>query len=308
MMTGLSTPTPSTGFNCNPRASCGCSKNPVQINQRIVGGETARDHSWGWVVSIQPRRTQSCGGTVLSPSWILTAAHCIPNLYANYATAYIYVGMNLLTDTLSAQKRGEWETFMHPDYNSRTHENDIALIRLHQPLDLTDPDVTEVCMPDRQTTTIPSDNTSLVAIGWGTLFSDGSTTNDLRQVTVRAINELNPFCSTIIKNSVNQFCAGVPGGGKDTCQGDSGGPLMEYDYSLKQWKIVGVTSYGRGCGLSTSAGVYARVSYYYNWINSMMNAPYVPSTTRRYRSSGFKLNVHRSIYVLALLTALSIFC
>ena len=117
----------------------------------------------------------------------------------------------------------------------------------------------------------------------------------------------------MLSNRVNQFCAGIIGGGKgqflpsiscssrlnfeidafvDTCQGDSGGPLMMFTTS-NQWVLVGLTSYGYGCARPEYAGVYTRVAYYQNWIsditsnaffsaassNSVNMDPYLTNTT-----------------------------
>lgn len=60
----------------------------------------------------------------------------------------------------------------------------------------------------------------------------------------------------------------------DTCQGDSGGPLMMFDFLMRRWILVGITSSGIGCALSTNAGLYTRVAAFQDWINATMNATY----------------------------------
>ena len=114
------------------------------------------------------------------------------------------------------------------------------------------------------------------------MWESGSTSVSLQQVTVQTIDYRATMCSSILYNRQLQFCAGVYGGGKgmldeihclnfhanlclDTCQGDSGGPLMMYTTS-RQWVLVGVTSYGRGCARANYAGVYTRVAFYQSWI------------------------------------------
>ncbi len=77
----------------------------------------------------------------------------------------------------------------------------------------------------------------------------------------------------------------------DTCQGDSGGPLMYYSYDYNQWMIAGITSYGRGCGLSNYAGVYTRVSMYIDWIKSVVGKDGVVTAGENGANAGTMSNI-----------------
>ncbi|CAF1507285.1 unnamed protein product [Adineta ricciae] len=260
-------------YSCNRTASCGCSQNPVNINSRIVGGETASSHSWGWAVSIRRSTTRHfCGGSIISPNYILTAAHCVDGISLLRTDLTIAVGSDNLLDN-EGQRILVAQIFMYSGYNSLTKENDIAILRLKKAISFRDRNIARICLPpasDLDATVFPQINSTLVAIGWGHTSMSGSLSNTLQQVTVNAVGNRESKCRNSIHNVDLQFCAAVNGGGKDTCQGDSGGPLMFFSNENQQWMLAGVTSYGRGCGLTDYAGVYTRASAYTKWIVSMV--------------------------------------
>ncbi|CAF1402023.1 unnamed protein product [Adineta steineri] len=264
-----------TIYSCNTTAPCGCSQNKVNINSRIVGGETAASHSWAWAVSLRkPSVGHFCGGTIISPHYILTAAHCLEGVSLSRITITAAVGTDTLYDS-EGQRVIASNIYMHPRWNTVTKENDIAIIKLKNAISFGGSNIAKLCLPAISVfdaTSFPSPNTNLVAIGWGSTITGGSSSNVLRQVTVQSVSDQVQKCSNSIHNVDLQFCAAVNGGGKDTCQGDSGGPLMYYSPVYQQWMIAGITSYGRGCGLSGYAGVYARASVYISWIKQIVGA------------------------------------
>ncbi|CAF1152297.1 unnamed protein product [Didymodactylos carnosus] len=257
-------------YVCSSNAQCGCSQyNPTLT--RIVGGEDAGISTWGFVVSIRISGSHICGGTILSSTLILTAAHCVAAFPSSLSSVTIAAGSNYLSTP--NQIRLVQRTHANTGYTTGTYINDIATLVLQSPLDLTDLRVTTICLPNISSSYLssneyPSANSALIAIGWGVL-SAGSTTvsNSLKQVTIQAITASNIYCSRIISNSVYQFCAGNLTGGRDTCQGDSGGPLLMFINSTQQWQIVGITSYGYSCAVANEPGIYTRVAYYQNWIS-----------------------------------------
>ncbi|CAF0905800.1 unnamed protein product [Didymodactylos carnosus] len=225
--------------------TCGCSENPA-ILSKIVGGEESIPNSFGWVVSIRMYSSHVCGGSIISDFWIITAAHCIPSNYV-FGSFSIMAGIQNLSDI--GQERLIVESFVHPQYDPDTFDNDIALVRLNLPLDMTHRSLAIICLPIINNTLLdfqeyPSPGTPLVGIGWGTLMSNNTEPSEtLQQVTLETIANYRAFCMSIIHNVTLQFCAGIDGGGKDTCQGDSGGPIMMFR-STGQWELVGLTSYG----------------------------------------------------------------
>ncbi len=112
---------------------------------KIVGGERATKQSWGWIVSLvrHADKTHFCAGSILSSSWILTAAHCVVGLDAS--EILIHAGSNRL-DQINQQRRVA-TIFSYPSYNANRFGNDIALIRLSAPLDMTDPVLAKICLP-----------------------------------------------------------------------------------------------------------------------------------------------------------------
>ena len=140
--------TTQTVYSCNRTATCGCSRNSATIS-RIVGGEAANDATWGWVVSIAVGDRSLCGGSILSPSWIISAAHCFDGFSAT--DLVIYAGSKYRWT--GSQNRTVSRVIMHTSYNSMTFENDIALLYLSAPLSLNDSNVNRICLP-------PTDNTT----------------------------------------------------------------------------------------------------------------------------------------------------
>jgi secreted trypsin-like serine protease len=136
-------------YSCNSNAQCGCSANPASIT-RIVGGEAAGTSTWGWAVSISINGNSLCGGSVLSSTWIITAAHCLSGVRASQVI--VYAGSNA---PFSGQSRTAYRTFVHPSYVSQTKVNDIALIQLGTPLTMTS-SVSSICIPSVSASTIAS--------------------------------------------------------------------------------------------------------------------------------------------------------
>ncbi len=134
-------------YSCNPKATCGCSSNPASLS-RIVGGEAAGQSTWGWAVSISINGDSLCGGSILSSTWIITAAHCLSGVSAS--NVIVYAGSNA---PFSGQARTAYRTYVHPSYVSKTKVNDIALIQLGTPLTMTS-SMSTICIPSVSTLTL----------------------------------------------------------------------------------------------------------------------------------------------------------
>ncbi|CAF4682842.1 unnamed protein product [Rotaria socialis] len=235
------------------------------MNLRIVGGVEAIPNSWPWIVSLRVR-DHFCGGTLIDRKHVLTAAHCLTgaNSYILRVVAGLHQRLN--TNTGRTQVMSVSRIFLHEQYNSRTHANDIAIIRLSQPAQL-NTYVNIICLPGPD----PQETEPVTVAGWGSTYFGSPLPNSLRQVTMQVTNAKAKTSYPAYFNAQRQIGANMPyTGGKDSCQGDSGGPLM-YN-SNGQWHLSGVVSFGFECARANYPGVYTRTSAYLNWIYNKINA------------------------------------
>lgn len=205
-------------FECKSSDSCGCSRHNVNVDLRILSGETVVAHSWGWAASMRNSYGEHiCGGTILSKTFILTAAHCFQGTSEESLPYSIIVGVDSLLST-TGQIRTVSEIFIHPKWNFTSKENDIALLRLNASISLDDPNLAKICLPDVslfEQPRYPILHSSLIAIGWGiTTWEDLISPMYLRQVSLQVIDTTDSKCTKIIKNTHVQFCAAVKGGEK----------------------------------------------------------------------------------------------
>jgi secreted trypsin-like serine protease len=206
----------STVFLCNATASCGCSRFAADMNVRMVGDEIAINHSGGWIVSLRNHLGNSiCGGSILSQSYVLTAAHCVYHKVLTPDSLTIIVGANTLNSN-DGQNISLKKIFIHPAYDQFSKENDIAILYLRKPIDSNDVNIAKMCLPavlKAEQSQYPIVNKPVVAIGWGTTSSSGPLSNFLRQVTLK-IESYDRRCRSSLGNTNIQFCATVNGGGK----------------------------------------------------------------------------------------------
>ncbi|XP_077332657.1 chymotrypsin-like elastase family member 2A isoform X2 [Lithobates pipiens] len=254
--TQFSTSTQSTGLS---ELDCGVG-GPL-IASKIVGGTDAALGTWPWQASLHLNGNHVCGASLISNTWLTTAAHCFKsNKDVNAWT--VILGTNRLTSGSGLSIKS---IVIHENYISGIVFNDIALIELSSPVYFTQY-IQPVCLADNLTA-VP-DNSSCYVTGWGTLTDGGgSLPSILQQAQLTIIS--TSLCSssqmygTIIKSSM--ICAGYIEGKVDSCQGDSGGPLVALQ-SNNRWSLIGIVSFGEGCAIANKPGVYTRVTYFRNWI------------------------------------------
>ncbi|XP_063706189.1 hypodermin-A-like [Culicoides brevitarsis] len=219
-------------------------------DRRIIGGQEVnikdRPFQAGLLYIKNGVFTQICGAVVIHVLYALTAAHCIelPEEHWHYA---VHVG------STHRDKGGvttaAWWIEIHPNYNPRTHQNDVALIHGH----MYDSGRLNVgCIPLADSYFIIPDYAQAVVSGWGRTIPGvpSSAPQNLRQVTVNIIP--NNKCRSPKRIFYNMICAWALG--KDSCQGDSGGPLTY------NGKLIGIVSFGAECASPIYPGVYTRVS------------------------------------------------
>lgn len=246
---------------------------------RIVGGVETEANEYPWQVGLVPSfggNVPVCGGSLISSTTVLTAAHCTDGASAN--TYLVRVGEH---DT--SIKDGEFDVkvkqiIQHPDYNSANVDNDFSLLILESAVEWSD-SVKPVCLPAK----LKGDYEDAEAIvsGWGTTSFGGQLSSTLQEVDV--VTMTNSACTSgnsqysSSQITDNMLCAAEKdmNGGKDACQGDSGGPLItkETDESYSQ---IGVVSWGSGCAQADSPGVYSRVTEQLKWITDNMQGDTCP--------------------------------
>jgi len=243
------------------------------VGAQIVGGvEVNPPRKYKFFASILSESNgliYSCGGSLIAPNVVLSAAHCISgvpgNIYTNPPGASVKLGMHKIN--LGGNGAEEFENVevipiaayvKHPDYNDWTTDNDFVLIRLQRPSQLYANEVVDLFTPqDEQGLTAGDD---LVVFGFGTLASGGASPNVMQEVTLDYVS--NEECATaydgIFTITSSMLCAARDG--KDSCQGDSGGAILDANTQ----KQVGVVSFGEGCADPRYPGVYSRVSAAYD--------------------------------------------
>ena len=219
------TPKPPLIYSCNKTSSCGCGKLDAALtSSRIVGGEDAVENSWPMIVSLRLSGTNdhSCGGTIVSSSYILTAAHCLRQVsIENPMGITIAAGMTNRLDPLQIIRNVD-RIYIHPNFTgiARDNRHDIALLHLDQPFVFeSNANVTKTCIhridPPFPTNQHPRNGTRLSVIGWGTLWpGDLYLPEILQQAQVFTIDNEEPACVGSINNTDLQFCAGLFEGGK----------------------------------------------------------------------------------------------
>ncbi|CAF2745169.1 unnamed protein product [Rotaria sp. Silwood2] len=279
VITTTTTAKSSVSYQCNTTSTCGCGSTPVSLTpSRIVGGENALESSWPMIVSMRwiLDDYHRCGGTILSNSYILTAAHCLHGFVSNPPIGVtIAVGMTNISDSKQIRRTVD-HIYIHPNYIGRqdNYRHDIALMHINQSLMIDHNRIlTKTCIhrvnPPMLNNQYIKNGTRLTVIGWGeTKQNHFQSPTILQQAEVYAIDNENSICRAAMNDSEIQFCTGLPEGGKDSCQGDSGGPIFQW--TGQYWEQVGIVSHGNGCAQPGYPGVYTRLSFYYDWINDIL--------------------------------------
>lgn len=216
---------PFFSYECNRTVPCGCGYSDVAFRPvRIFGGEDAVDSSWSMIVSLRfyGSEEHSCAGTLLSGSFILTAAHCVDHFSsANSVNITIVAGITNRSNPDSYQ-RNIMNIYVHPNYIDRPpFLNNIALLEMDRPLFFqNNPILAKSCVHRFNSSTsideqYPTNGTSLVVIGWGAMRPGSYVLSDyLKQIKVVAIDNQDRICKDAISNTELQFCAGLYNGEK----------------------------------------------------------------------------------------------
>lgn len=227
--------------------------------QRIVGGHAMLSGNAPYHVAyLTDQLSYQCGGTILSPSYVMTAAHCIDE---NKGNGHVRAGS--IVHDAGGQVVQVSEVIVHEDYSAFTEENDFAILKLASPLQFNDM-VKAAKLPSSG---MEIRNGKIVSVhGWGKTAEDGERSDVLLGIDLMKVGLeecVENFEETSHEITDKHICAIAPG--KDSCQGDSGGGLIYRD------TIVGVVSFGEGCARDGIPGVYADISKVLDWITGIIS-------------------------------------
>lgn len=283
---------------------CGRSDSPR--SPLIWNGNASDLGQWPWQAAISVRNAGSdddakedakedsktdewvlnCGGSLLSESWVLTAAHCV-----TYESSRTVIPRDILRvamgkhyrqndkDDQHVQVRQVREIHVNFDYDPNSFENDIALLQLEEPVELS-PRVRPVCLPSDRSARVHLQEGALgVVTGWG-LTETGEYAGVLSEAVLPVVQ--NEKCQKAYETagvpltiSEAMFCAGHANGTSDACSGDSGGPMVFVDDTVtteRRWILEGVVSWGSptGCAVANQYGGFTRVHSFLNWIRQFV--------------------------------------
>ncbi|XP_078599459.1 uncharacterized protein LOC144874781 [Branchiostoma floridae x Branchiostoma japonicum] len=260
-----------------PLTGCGTRQvNAYVGSHRIIGGSPAVTGAWPWLVQLKKVNTNApyCGAVLIDSQWVATAAHCIVgmgfHLYPEMLK--LLVGKHYLTENSydpHEQVRTVSGIIVHSQYNQYTVKNDIALVKMNRPVEFAHGGINFICLPEFGEKF--SEHSTCYTAGWG-LTEENAQSHVIQEVKLPIV----PHATCNKPSSYNSYvtdkmlCAGKMAGGVDTCQGDSGGPLV-CEKADGRWYLVGITSWGRGCGEPNYPGVYTKVSAYMDWIRLKMD-------------------------------------
>jgi hypothetical protein len=251
----------------------------------IVGGSDASPQEAPWFVMIltfNPDVPQwefsGCSGVLLSNLHVLTAGHCAEGRNPANDGVFVHAYQPFWGNPKVRFHFSKVQSYtINPDFDNGPNKSDTAIITMKNPLDLEDFETVDLASPS----TPVQDGDIVNVYGFGRLSeSDDSSVETLQRVSMAYISSAS--CQDYYPDGdvlEDMFCAGDEDGGRDACSGDSGGPLVKQVDGTNV--VLGLVSWGDGCGRADKPGVYTSVQYHYDWIRSTVcDDPNVDILTR----------------------------
>lgn len=244
-----------------------------QHPHRIMGGVDAEEAAWVWMAALVSRGEddakagQFCDGVLIAPQWVMTAAHCFFNVIEQDLDADavdVVVGRTNLS-LAGGERIAVTELVLHPSYDNTLIDYDIALLKLAHP--------TTIPWLERRVgyddeARLAVTGTMTTVIGWGVTSEGGEMPATLQQVDLPLVDQ--DICAEVMGDVTDRMmCAGVIEGGRDACLGDSGGPMMVRDDAGHD-TLLGLVSWGVGCGEAEYYGIYTRIARFNAWIDGIV--------------------------------------
>jgi len=248
-------------------AGCKCGK---KRTSRIVGGSETEINEYPWMAAVSTtQESQFCGGSLIASQWVITATHCMfkdqaQTIPQTAEEIVVVLGEHDLLDANESKlpKKVVKVSMIikHESYDKQTSNNDIALLKLAEEVDLNT--YTPACLPK---TADNYEGKNAWVYGWGTIEYGGQSATKLLEVEVPVVS--NSVCQAAMQQQITDamLCAGGQLN-KDGCQGDSGGPLTVDDNG--KHVLIGDVSFGNKCGLEGQYGVYGDVAYFRTWVDT----------------------------------------
>ncbi|XP_060097920.1 vitamin K-dependent protein C [Heteronotia binoei] len=245
------------------------------LNIKLISGKAGKKgHSPWQVMLFNGVGKFKCGGVLIHPAWVLTAAHCLEGeeilklKFGKYHRWRIDDGEQaIFTDKLVP----------HENYNKSSSDNDIALLHLAHPV-FFNKYVLPICLPVKNLAEqeLMKEGTQTVVTGWGTQSGNSATNYSSVLNYIEIPVAPRNACVHTMRNPVseNMLCGGILGDKRDSCHGDSGGPMVTQFKNT--WFLVGLVSWGEGCGKLDNFGIYTKVSPYLEWIDQQIKTPQKP--------------------------------
>ena len=221
----------------------------ADVDERVVGGDRVSITDHPWVVYLTDSGgNQFCGGTLVTPTKVVTAAHCA--VARTPRSTRVVLGREDRQSGAGVVSRVN-SVWVHPEYVSADQGADVAVLTLRTPVNYAP---LPLARPSDEALYEPG--TLGRVLGWGRTSEQGSSSRYLMGATVPVMDDSHCHNAYPQYDPEEMTCAGYPEGGVDTCQGDSGGPLVAGG------KLIGITSWGEGCAREGKPGVYVEVKEY----------------------------------------------